>query len=390
MNAINPALLPAGLRDLLPPEAETEAAGVAAAMQVFASHAYRRVNPPLLEFEESFLGGSGAAVADQSFRIMDPDSHRMMVLRADITPQIARIAATRLAGAPRPLRLSYAGECVRVRPNGPGADRQVPQAGIELIGADSAAADAEVMLVAAEALAALGLARVSIDLTLPTLVPMLLEDAGLDEAARRDLSHALDRKDAAEVMRHGGPLAAMLTNLLLAAGTAQPALAALRAANLPPACRALAERLEQVAALVRQAAPTLRLTVDPVEFRGYRYHTGLALSIFAPGCPEELGRGGRYFSTDGEPATGITLYADAVLRAAGPRAERPTLFVPAGTRPELAAQLRAEGFATLSALEPTQDYDAEATRLRCSHVLVEGRAKEVTKGQGSALDPLGP
>src|SRR5271156_1141491 len=119
----NPALLPTGLRDLLPPEAETEAAGVEAAMAVFASHAYRRVKPPLLEFEEGFLGGSGAAVADQSFRIMDPDSHRMMVLRADMTPQIARIAATRLAALPRPLRLSYAGQCIRVRGASPGADR---------------------------------------------------------------------------------------------------------------------------------------------------------------------------------------------------------------------------------------------------------------------------
>ena len=102
----NPALLPAGLRDLLPPDAETEAAGVEAAMAVFAAHAYQRVKPPLLEFEDSFSRGSGAAVAEQNFRIMDPDSHRMMVLRADITPQIARIAATRVAAAPRPLRLS--------------------------------------------------------------------------------------------------------------------------------------------------------------------------------------------------------------------------------------------------------------------------------------------
>ena len=373
----NPALLPTGLRDLLPPEAETEAAGVAAAMAVFASHAYRRVNPPLLEFEDGFLGGSGAAVADQSFRIMDPDSHRMMVLRADMTPQIARIAATRLAGAPRPLRLSYTGECVRVRPGGPGADRQVPQAGIELIGADSAAADAEVMLVAAEALAALGLARVSMDLTLPTLVPMLLAGAGLDEAVRLGLSHVLDRKDAAEVARLGGPIAGMLTDLLLAAGAADPAMAALRGARLPGECRALAERLEAVVKLVRRAAPSLRLTVDPVEFRGYRYHTGLALSVFASGCPEELGRGGRYFSSDGEPATGITLYADAVLRAAGPRDERPTVFVPAGTQPELGARLRADGFAAMAGFEPVSDNEAEAKRLRCSHVLVGGAAKAV-------------
>ena len=76
---------------------------------------YQRVKPPLLEFEDSLLAGSGAAVAEQTFRLMDPDSQRMMGLRADTTPQVARIATTRLAGAPRPLRLSYAGQCLRVR-----------------------------------------------------------------------------------------------------------------------------------------------------------------------------------------------------------------------------------------------------------------------------------
>ena len=94
----NPALLPAGLRDLLPPDAETEAAAVEALMEVFAAHGYQRVKPPLLEFEDSLLAGSGAAVAEQTFRLMDPDSQRMMGLRADITPQVARIATTRLAG----------------------------------------------------------------------------------------------------------------------------------------------------------------------------------------------------------------------------------------------------------------------------------------------------
>ena len=93
----NPALLPAGLRDLLPPDAETEASAVEALMTVFAAHGYQRVKPPLLEFEDSLLAGSGAAVADQTFRLMDPDSQRMMGLRADTTPQVARIATTRLA-----------------------------------------------------------------------------------------------------------------------------------------------------------------------------------------------------------------------------------------------------------------------------------------------------
>jgi ATP phosphoribosyltransferase regulatory subunit len=92
----HPALLPAGLRDLLPPEAETEAASVEALMEVFAAHGYQRVKPPLLEFEDSLLAGSGAAVAEQIFRLMDSESQRMMGLRADTTPQVARIATTRL------------------------------------------------------------------------------------------------------------------------------------------------------------------------------------------------------------------------------------------------------------------------------------------------------
>jgi ATP phosphoribosyltransferase regulatory subunit len=298
----------------------------------------------------------------------------MMVLRGDMTPQIARIASTRLAAAPRPLRLSYAGECVRVRTAG-GGDRQVPQAGIELIGPDSAAADAEVMLVAHEALAALGIGRLSMDLTLPTLVPALLDDAGVEGDTRHALARALDRKDAAAVTAHGGALAPVLNDLLLSAGPAAAALSALRAAPLPDACRALAERLEAVVALVSIAAPQLRLTIDPLEFRGFRYHTGLALTVFSPGRHEELGRGGRYFSAEGEPATGLTLYADAALRAAGRKPSRPLIFVPAGTAAYVAQTLRADGYATLAGLSEVADPAAEARRLHCTHIWLNGQAQ---------------
>src|SRR5438270_2282246 len=136
----NRALLPAGLRDLLPPDAETEASAVEALMEVFASHGYQRVQPPLLEFEDSLLAGSGAAVAEQTFRLMDPVSQRMMGLRADTTPQVARIAASRLGLQKRPLRLCYAGQVLRVRGTQLAPSRQLPQAGVELIGSDAAAA----------------------------------------------------------------------------------------------------------------------------------------------------------------------------------------------------------------------------------------------------------
>ncbi len=370
----NPALLPAGLRDLLPPEAETEASAVEALMHVFATHGYQRVKPPLLEFEDSLLAGSGAAVAEQTFRLMDPDSQRMMGVRADTTPQVARIATTRLGTAPRPLRLSYAGQCLRVRGNQLAPDRQVAQAGIELIGPDSPAADAEIVLVGAEALAEVGLTRVSFDLTLPMLVPSLLDDAGITGPQRAALGRALDRKDAASVARHGGALAPVLTDLLLAAGAADGALAALQSARLPNAAGVLAERLAEAVAAIRARAPALRLTIDPVEFRGFRYETGVSVTVYAPGRHEELGRGGRYLCGETEPATGLTLFPDAVLRAAPARAARARVYVPLGASQDVAARLRTEGYATVAALDAVADDQAEARRLGCSHVLRDGGA----------------
>ncbi|MDO9501486.1 ATP phosphoribosyltransferase regulatory subunit [Falsiroseomonas sp.] len=372
----NPALLPAGLSDVLPPEAEREAMLVEVLAETFALHGYERVKPPLLEFEDSLLAGSGAAVAEQTFRLMDPVSHRMMGLRADTTPQVARIAATRLARVPRPLRLSYAGQVLRVQGTQLAPARQIPQAGIELIGPESAAADAEVAAVAAEALAAVGILDASLDITLPRLAPALLDEAGVQGDARRKLARALDRKDAAAVAEYAaqsGGAALLLPALLAAAGPADAALAVLEAEALPPAARQIADHAAAVVAAIRELAPTLRITLDPLEFRGLHYHTGVAFTIFGAGRTGELARGGRYLSGE-EPATGMTLYPDAVLRAVPPAAPRLRVFLPRGAQAGQAAALRAQGYATVAQLAPTDT----AQSLRCTHVMdASGAARPV-------------
>ncbi len=176
-------LLPAGLADLLPPDAAREARAIDVAIERFAAFGYERVKPPLVEFEESLLGGPGAALGPQTFRLMDPVSQRMMGVRADMTVQVARIAATRLKNAPRPLRLCYAGQVLRVKGSHLQPERQFGQAGAELIGAPSASADAEIALLAASALGVLGITDITLDLTLPTLVPSLTAALGFDPAA---------------------------------------------------------------------------------------------------------------------------------------------------------------------------------------------------------------
>lgn len=365
--ANHPALLPAGLRDTLPPEAEIEAKSVETIMDCFAAHGYARVKTPLLEFEDSLFAGSGAATAEQTFRLMDPHSQRMMGLRADTTPQIGRVAATRLGSAPRPLRLAYAGQCLRVRGSHLQPERQIAQAGIELIGVDSAEADAEIILTAAEALAAVGLHHISFDLTIPHLVLQLL-DADVDPA----LTRALDRKDSAAVAQLGGTHTALLLQLLEASGTAARAIPALLAIDLPPAARAHAERMAQTVAALAAHKPDLALTIDPVEFRGYRYHTGICFTVFASGEQAELGRGGRYMCGDTEPATGITLYPDTIMQVAPAPRLRPRIYLPFGTSPTAAATFRAQNFATIPGLAAVDSATDEAARLGCRYVFYNG------------------
>lgn len=362
-------LLPTGFIDLLQHEAEAEARGIERVMDVFAAHGYERVRPPLMEFETSLLHGAGQALSEQTFRLMDPDSRRMMALRPDMTTQIARIAATRLGASARPLRLSYTGTCVLVGSPGREGERQITQAGIELIGPDSAEADAEVVLIAAEALGALGIPNLSFDLSYPTLVQTVVDEAGLTGAHKAQLMHALDRKDAAAVAEFGGGAAQTLTALLDAAGPADTALGALAKVALSPAARVLAERLAAVVAAVQQHAPATKLTVDPVEFRGWQYHTGVCVTVFALGQREELGRGGRYIAHNDEPACGLTVRPEVLLRAARPITLRPRAYVPFGTPSARAAQLRAEGYATVVGLSSVSDAAAEARRLACAFVV---------------------
>jgi ATP phosphoribosyltransferase regulatory subunit len=375
------ALLPAGLQDLLAPAAAHEAGVLESLLARFAATGYERVKPPLMEFEDTLLSGAGIAVAKESFRLMDPVSQRMMALRADITPQVARIAATRLRSAPRPLRLCYGGQVLRVRGGQLRPERQFAQAGAELIGAPQEGADAEVVLLAAEALGAVGVAELTVDLSLPPLVAALVGDLGLDPEDATALRQALDRKDSAAVAALAGPRVELFQALLRAAGPAEEALEALRGLTLPTEGKAAVEHLARVVSLVRAAAPELRLTADPVEHRAFEYQTGISFTLFARDGRGELGRGGRYladgFGGEPETSTGFTLFMDTVLRAVPPAGDGGRLFLPQGTPAERGRALRAEGWVTVAGLDADGDPDAEARRLGCGHILRDGRAVEL-------------
>ena len=379
------ALLPAGMCDVLPPDAEIKASATEQLVACFSSFGYERVKPPLIEFEESLLSGGGAATSGQTFRIMDPISQRMMGVRADMTLQVARIATTRLEKWARPIRLCYGGQVLRVRGTQIRPERQFGQVGSELIGSQSPKADAEVILMTIEALYALGIENLSIDIALPTLVPAIISGLKLDDQTKVTLRAALDRKDEATLVslatHLGKNTTRQLTAMLRATGPADAALTSLAKLNLPEVATGESSSLESVIKDIRTAAPTLSLTVDLVESRGLEYHTGVTFTIFAKGIRGELGRGGRYLAGSGgtkerEPATGITLFMDSVLRAVPVARQENRLYLPTKIDIGEARKFRSEGWITVDGLETDADVKVEANRLRCSHFLSDGTVQK--------------
>jgi ATP phosphoribosyltransferase regulatory subunit len=371
------ALLPEGLHDDLPPFAGHEARSIERLVAQFEAHGYERVKPPLIEFEESLLAGPGAGVARHMFRLMDPISQRMMGLRADMTTQVARIAATRLKNAPRPLRLCYAGQVLRVRGSQLRPERQYAQAGVELIGADGVAGDAEVVLLAAEALQALGIQDLSVDLTVPSLVPLLTEALGLAGAEGEAARQALDARDGAAVDNLAPAVRQQLGDLMRIAGPADSALKGLAGLALPASARALYDHLAALVAYLGTGNGDLTLTIDPGESRGFEYQTGVSFSLFASGVRGELGRGGRYSLAGGESAIGFTLYLDSLMRAIPKAIAVERLYLPFATSGERARQLRVEGWCTVQGLASDADPGEEAQRLACGHILRDGQATKL-------------
>lgn len=354
VTAIAAGLLPEGLRDRLPPQAQAAETLLRGLLDHVAAHGYDRVQPPLIEYEEGLVGRLAGTARQELLRFVDPVSQHSLALRPDLTGQVGRIAATRLAHVPRPLRLGYGGPVVRVKGSQLRPEREMLQVGAELIGRDSVAAVVEVATLAIDGLRAAGVQRVTIDLTLPSFVADLAA-AWAGPAPIADLATVealLDAKDAAGLAAAG---AAIYAPLIAAAGPAPAALAALTRLDLP---LALTRRLADVAAVVA-ALPEVAVTLDPTERHGFDYQRWVGFTLFADSVRGEIGRGGAYtvIHPGGatEPAVGFSLYLDGLIDAGlGVVAPR-RIALPIGTAREVGARLRADGWITVALLEASDD-----------------------------------
>lgn len=378
----NLALLPSGFADLLPPDAAQEAEAVAVLMGKLQQFGYERVKPPLVEFEDSlFATGPGAALTEETFRLMDPASHRMMGLRSDITAQIARIASSRMAQEERPLRLMYANDVLRTRGSGQRTERQFCQVGGEIIGPDLDEADVEICTVALSGLAALDITNVTLDLSLPRFVENILSRFSVADENKDLIRQALFDKDVERLQALEGDVSEVLVELLQAAGPVERAVEVLESMNLSQEIKQDLDKLRRVCQGVKKAVKELGLknvlvSVDPVEVKELQYYQGIAFSLFAEGVREEIGGGGRYNVVFGESdrletASGFTLYMNVVRKAMSKPVPQDTVFVPTDENWNVISSLQDDGWIVVRGTGQDENCG------RCTHEYKDGKVQKI-------------
>jgi ATP phosphoribosyltransferase regulatory subunit len=291
-------LLPDGVDEVLPEQAQVVEHLRRQLLDLYHNWGYDLVIPPMVEFTESLLSGSGSDLDLMTFRVTDQISGRMMGIRADITPQTARMDAHSLRRN-GPSRLCYAGTVLHTRPRGPLESRTPISLGVELFGEATLSADIEVIELFLQTLETSGVNNVHLDLGHVDICRGLLAIANLDNHQESQLFELLQRKASGELAHWIGEnikdskLAGWLNVLPTLAGNAEVLESAKRAlAGAPDAVLAAIEQLEQVVAAIPKDRATIYL--DLGELPGYHYHTGIVFAGYVQGFGKALGHGGRY------------------------------------------------------------------------------------------------
>ena len=366
-------VLPDHIADVLPSEARHIEEIRRDLLDMARCYGYELVMPPLIEHLESLLSGTGQALDLQTFKLVDQLSGRMMGLRADCTPQVARIDAHLLnrAGV---TRLCYCGPVVHTRPSGPHATREPLQFGAELYGHTGLEADLEILTLAVDSLKAARVDNIGVDLADARIVQALLEGVQLPATEMANLHAALTAKDASELrsLTRNSPATTRqaLQDLITLYGDVQVLDEAEARLPVLPAIRDALVQLRWLASHLDGATASF----DLADLRGYAYYSGARFSMYAPGASDSLARGGRYDEVGSvfgrnRPAVGFSLDIKAVAAVAAELPLRAAIRSPWAEGTDLRAAiaaLRRQGETVVCVLP---GHESEIDEFRCDREL---------------------
>ena len=375
-------LLPAGIEEALPANAAVIESCRRKLLDLFASWGYQLVIPPLIEFLDSLLVNECDDLNLQTFKLTDQLSGKTMGIRADMTPQVARIDA-HMIKTDAPARLCYCGTVLHTRPESAGGTRSPLQIGAELYGHQGLASDVEVICLMAAALRRSDISSVLLDLGHTGIFEALIKKADLNAGARADLFSMLQRKSTPDIaaLLAGVDCSAQIKQALLTLvslhGSSEVLAKARRQLRIGGAALSQClDYIETLSAQLRRRLHNIEIHYDLAESRGYHYQHGMVFSAFCANTGHELARGGRYDNIGAtfgraRPATGFSADLRNLINASGRHtgARAAAVFAPASDDPALIAaiaDLRAQGETVISAL--TAD-DNAAEQAGCTRAL---------------------
>jgi ATP phosphoribosyltransferase regulatory subunit len=372
-------VLPDHVADVLPSEARHIEELRRELLDTARGYGYELVMPPLLEHLESLLTGTGEALDLQTFKLVDQLSGRTLGLRADATPQVARIDA-HLLGRTSLTRLCYCGPVLHTRPARPHATREPLQLGAEIYGHAGPEADLEILQLALDCLAAGRATGLQVDLADARIVNRLLQGQALSDEQRRAIHTALASKDASTLTRLSAGLLPAVRDGLLALVDLYGDMGVLdRAASRLPDHPEINQALIQLRWLAEQI-PGVAVSFDLGDSRGYAYYSGIRFAIYAKGASDALARGGRYDGVGAvfghridrdRPAVGFSLDLKELVAAVQPLALRAAIRAPWGQSASLRAaiaSLRSRGETVVCVLP---GHESEVDEFHCDRELVE-------------------
>ncbi len=346
-------------------------------------YGYELVMPPLMEHLESLLSGTGEALDLQTFKLVDQISGRMMGLRADSTPQVARIDA-HLLNRTGVTRLCYCGPVLHTQPSAPHATREPLQFGAELYGHTGLEADLEILTLALDSLKVAKVESIQVDMGDARIVHALVHNAALGAAEISQVHAALAAKDTSELQRltRKAPASAAqaLQTLVQLYGDAKVLDEAQRVLPDVPAIREALAHLKWLAGHVEGAG----VSFDLADLPGYAYYSGARFSMYAPGATDAVARGGRYDEVGSvfgrkRPAVGFSLDIKSVAGVAGTRPLRASIRAPWGEAAELRAAiagLRRQGETVVCVLP---GHESEVDEFHCDRELIQASGQWVVK-----------
>mgnify|MGYP001475294978 FL=1 len=359
-------LLPAGLSDILYPNAHIQSKIIENLLDIFSSYGYLRVKPPLVEYEETLLSdGPGEVLKDSTFRVMDPLSQKMLALRADVTAQISRIASTRLSHLSRPLRLSYSGDVLRVKGDSFNMERQKTQVGAELIGPKSEVIDAEIMLVCVKALKSINIDNLTIDINLPFLRKYLL--TGISPSLKHTINQYIDIKDKQSLKKLKFENLNIISELMDVFGDHLNVIKYLQELKSKGILVDIIDHYLTVIDIVRKNDKSIKLSIDPLENRGFKYHTGITFTIFSDKLKGEIAKGGSYNISTGETATGCTIYTEKVYPNLMLNLDKDLVYIPYLNMKD-ADEIIKKGYRIVFGSVSNSEFEKEASEMKCKYI----------------------